>query len=89
MKLEMFHTFYQHIEEIQSTVIQEQPIIVENLNVRKKSGNNLESVANDRMCNVDNDNDTIVGTIDVKYDHHFNENVWHDVIHASSSERMF
>lgn len=82
----MFDTFYQRIEEIQSTVIQAQPIVVENLNVHTKLENSHDSIANEREYNIDND--TNVETIDEKYDPHFDNHLWNDNLHASPSECM-
>lgn len=84
MKVEMFHTFYQRIEEIQTTVIKVQPIVVENLNFYAKTEDNTNSIADDRVCQLDNKFD-----VSTKYDHHFDDNFWHDESDVSIPESIY
>lgn len=37
MKVEMFHAFYQRIEEIQTTIIRVDPLVVENIDYQTKT----------------------------------------------------
>lgn len=79
MKVEMFHTFYQHIEAIQTTVIKVPAIVVENIDFHTK-------IEDSRMNNVDNKFDVPIEAIDTKYDHNFDERFWLDEPNVTLSE---
>lgn len=83
MKVEMFHTFYQRIESIQTAVINVPTIVVENIDFHTKIEDNKNTIEYDQMNQVDNKLEAID-----KYDHHFDNNFWFDELDASMSEGM-
>lgn len=86
MKVEMFHTFYQRIEEIQMTVIKVPTIVVENLNFFPKTEDNTDSILDDRISQIDSKSDV---PVDTKFDLDFGDDFWHDESDVSFSESIY
>lgn len=94
LKVQMFHVFYQHIEEIQTTVIKIQPIIVENIALPTKIESNFEDSLEEHHTNeLEQQKDSIIEDIVPKHDECFDDNdVWRDadsIDSLSQSIRIF
>lgn len=87
LKVQMFHVFYQRIEEIQMTVIKIQPTIVENLAFPTKiESNSNDSIDYHHTNELEQQKDSLFKDIDPKYD---DNEVWPDVDSVNSlSESM-
>ncbi|XP_031641089.1 zinc finger protein 454-like isoform X2 [Contarinia nasturtii] len=72
IKVDMFHAFYQHIEEIQSNLIKSDPLVAENLDI--KSEDTLS-----HMQKEESNNDTNYGL-------EFNDTHWNDDFDANQSD---
>lgn len=68
MKVEMFHAFYEQIEEIQTTIIKVDPLVVENIDFEMKIDKNAIQLQKQPTINKTND--------DVKYDSDFGDHFW-------------
>lgn len=79
MKVEMFHAFYQRIEEIQTTIVKVDPLVIESIDCGMKDEDESEDVNNI-------DDKTL--TVDSKYDSHFDDNFWREDSDESQSNTL-
>lgn len=73
MKVEMFHRFYQHIQDIQTAVIKVSPIVV---NVIDFAEYDESLVADNCVDKSDEITPEPTETIDDKFDTHFDVDFW-------------
>lgn len=83
MKVEMFHSFYQHIEEIQTTMIKLDPLVVESLDIQMKIEDGSSFSQKDEMTGINDRSDYQLGDYQIaenhtKFDSDFDDNYWHD-----------
>lgn len=84
MKVEMFHSFYQQIEEIQTTMIKLDPLVVESLDIQMKieddpNFNQKDELTSDRS-------DYQIGESDTKFDSDFDDTYWNDGFDDNEAE---
>lgn len=90
IKVEMFHLFYQRIEEIQLTIIKIQPIVVENIDIHGKFENDVKSMETNKFFYKGSMNMSNVMDNSIKFDHHhLDDNFWRDESDVSLSECMY
>lgn len=80
----MFHIFYQRIEEIQTTIINVDPLVIENIDCLIKSDDESHQTGDD----AENTADYKVNVSDEsKYTSHFEDDFWQDDYNESHSSR--
>lgn len=82
MQVEKFHSFYQQIEEIQTTLIKFDPIVVESLDIQMKiedGSSQKDEMTNDRS-------DYQIGESDTKFDSDFDDTYWNDGFDDTEAE---
>lgn len=86
MKVEMFHSFYQQIEEIQTTMIKLDPLIVENLNIQMKIEDSTSRVQPDKLTGANEKTDFLTEEIHTKFDSDFDDSYWHGEFDDNQAE---
>lgn len=71
MKVEMFHEFYQRIEEIQTTIIEADPLVIENIDCQMRIDDGSNRTDFDTVNRNESKANVSVGT---KYVSQFEEN---------------
>lgn len=84
MNVEMFHAFYQRIEEIQTTIIKVDPLVVENIDFQIKT--EIDSPSADRESG--NRRRTSTRTTTTKCEPDFDDNCWFAECDDSLSESL-
>lgn len=83
MKVEMFHSFYQQIEEIQTTMIKLDPLVVENLDIQMKME---DSYVQKDGTTLPNEADFFAGDHHTKFDSDFDDNFWQSEFDDNQAE---